>query len=128
MKLLRKIRAFFRREKLDAEMSEEMKTHLELQVQQNIARGMPPDEARYAAQRSFGGVDQIKERARDQRGFVWLEQSAQDLRYAVRQLRRNPGLAIVAVLTLAIGTGANTAIFSLVHHLMLKPLRYEEAG
>ncbi len=128
MKLLRRFRALFRREKLDAEMAEELRAHLELQAAENEKRGLPPDEARYAAHRAFGGVEQIKERARDGRGFVWLEQLQQDFRFAFRQLRRNPGFALVAILTLAIGTGANTAIFSLVNSLVLKPLAYDEPG
>src|SRR5207253_164427 len=103
MKLLRKLRALVCREKLDAEMSDEMRAHLELQTQQNIARGMPPDEARYAAQRSFGGEEQIKERVRDQRSWMWLEQTLQDLRYAVGSLRRNPVFSLTAVLTLVLG-------------------------
>src|SRR4030095_3749186 len=77
--IARRLSALFRREKLDAEMSEEIRAHLELQTVENLARGLPPNEARYAARRSFGGVEQIKEHCRDERvrGFVWLEQGAQ---------------------------------------------------
>jgi predicted permease len=128
MKLLRKFRALFHKEKLDAEMAEEMRAHLDMQTEVNTTRGMSPEEARYAARREFGGLEQIKEQARDQRGWVWIEQLQQDLRFAFRQLRRNPGFALVAILTLAVGTGANTAIFSLVNSLVLKPLAYEEPG
>ena len=95
MNLLRQLRALFRKEKLDAEMAEEMQAHLELQAAENEKSGLSADAARYAARRAFGGVEQIKERARDQRGFVWLDQLIQDLRYAARMLRKNPGLATV---------------------------------
>src|SRR5687767_5430433 len=122
MSMWRKFTSLFQREKLDTEMSEEMRTHLELQVRENLARGMSPDEARYAAQRSFGGVEQIKERLRDQRGSRWLEQFAQDCRYAARQIHRNPGFSAIVALSLGLGIGANTAIFSLLDAILFRPL------
>jgi putative ABC transport system permease protein len=121
MKLLRKFRAFFRREKLDAEMTEEMRAHLELQTAANERRGMSAEEARFAALREFGGVEQIKERARDQRTGQWLETVWRDLVYGVRGLWRQPGFTCVAVLTLGFGIGVNTTVFSIIQDLIGRP-------
>ena len=122
MKILRQLRALFRKEKLDAEMAEEMRAHLELQAAENEKRGMSRDEARYAACRSFGGVEQLKEIARDQRGGRWAEHFRQDVRYGLRQVRKHPGFTAVVVLILGLGLGANTAVFSALEVLMLRPL------
>jgi len=128
MKTLRKIRALFRKGKLDTEMTEEMRLHLELQTQANIARGMKLDEARYAARRQFGGVEQIKDQCRDQRGWVGLEQVIQDLRFAARSLAKARGFMAVAVITLALGIGMTTSIFSIVYGVLLEPYPYEKSG
>jgi predicted permease len=128
MRLRAKIRALFRKEKLDAEMGEEMRAHLELQAAENEKRGMSADEARYAARRAFGGVEQIKERARDQRRVIWLEQLAQDLRAAVRGLAKNRRFTVLAGAILALGIGVNTALFSVVHGLVLRPFPYARVG
>jgi putative ABC transport system permease protein len=128
MKLLRRLRALFRKDTLDREMSEEMRHHLELQVEENIAAGMNPDEARYQAQRQFGGVEQIKERSRDIRGWVWLEQLFQDLRYATRFLGKNRAFTATAVLTLALGIGISTAMFSVVYGVLLSPFIYAKSS
>jgi len=118
-----KFPALFRREKLDADMAEEMRAHVELQTQANLKAGMPPDEARYAALRQFGGLEQIKEQVREQRGWGWIGDFAQDFRFGARALRKNPGFTFVAVVTLALGIGVNTSIFTLFNGFVLRPPR-----
>ncbi|MEO7413502.1 MAG: ABC transporter permease [Opitutaceae bacterium] len=128
MNLLQKIGALFRRKKLDAEMAEEMRAHLDLQTRANRASGMSGEEARYAARRQFGDLDQIKERCRDERRgrFVWLEQFLQDLRYAAASLLKHPVFSLTAVLTLALGLGVTTSIFTIVDTVLWRPLPYAE--
>ncbi|MEO6567393.1 MAG: ABC transporter permease [Opitutaceae bacterium] len=122
MKLLRKILALFRRERLEADMAEEMREHLERRVDANLAAGMTAEEARYAARRQFGGAEQLKEAAREERSWVWLEQFVRDLRFALRSLLKAPGFTAVTLLTLALGMGATTAIFTVANALLLRPL------
>lgn len=117
MTLLRKLRAVFRRETLDADMAEEMRDHLERRIQANLAAGMAPEEARYAAQRIFGGVDQWKERAREDRGWIWPETLQREFGHAFRSLRKTPGFTAIALLTLALGIGVNTSMFSVLNAL-----------
>ena len=126
--LCSRLAGLFRRRNLEAEMAEEMRQHLERRIQEKIVDGLSPDEARYAAQREFGGVAQVQEQCRDERRFVWLEQVSQDVSFALRTLRKSPGFIAVAVFSLAIGIGACTAIFTLVNEVLLRPLPVKNPG
>jgi len=121
-----RLRSLFQRSRVEAELAAELRFHLDQQIEENIAAGMSPEEARHAAHRVFGGVAQIQERCREMRGNRWLEQLFQDLGYALRTFRRSPAFTLVAVLSLALGIGANTAIFGLINALLLRELPVQE--
>jgi predicted permease len=128
MKLLRKVRSLFHRGKLDAEMRDEMRAHVELQTERNIAAGMDADEARYSAMRRFGNMASLQERARDGRRILWLENLYRDATFAVRTLRKSPGSSSVIVFTLALGLGVNMAVFTWFNAVAFRPLPVRDPG
>ena len=111
----------FSKNRYNAEMAEEMRQHVDLLTERKIADGMSPTDARNAALREFGGVEQIKEAAREQRIWRWADEFVQDVRFGARMLWRSPGFSILAILCLTLGIGTNAAVFSWIEGILIRP-------
>src|SRR5215831_9964833 len=115
-------RRFIKRTEADAELRQELESYIEITAEEYVARGMAPDEARLAAQRKLGNLTRVQEEVYEMNTATFLEAILRDLRHSLRMLRLNPAFSITAILTLALGIGATTAIFSVVYGVIIKPL------
>jgi hypothetical protein len=115
-----------RRQQQTTRLNDELQFHLDQQVKENIARGLSPEEARYAALRTFGNPALLRDQARSSWTWNWLDKFLRDLRYGVRTLTRSPGFALTAILVMALGIGATTALFTIVRAVLLKPLPFRD--
>jgi hypothetical protein len=121
-----RFRSLFRRDQVEQDLDDEFRDHLERRIEADVAMGMTPNEARYAAIRAFGGVDQRKEECRDMRQVTFIEHGIQDVRFAVRQLLKHRGFACTAIVVLTLGIAASVAIFGFVDAALIRPLPYHD--
>src|SRR5262249_5022066 len=116
-----RLRSLFRKDKTEQELGEELQFHLQNQIDEFLTQGMSPQQARYAAMRSLGGIEQVKEECREMRHTNLIENFLQDVRFGFRMLRRSSGFTVLAIFCLTLGIGANTAVFSWVEGMLLNP-------